>query len=173
MHLRLLSRRHFSVTAVLVSLLSLIGVTTTAQAAQQPSAQASAPRILTFANKCVDVQGAHTEDGALIRQWTCNGTVAQNFTIVPLGDGRVTIKTFANKCVDLQGAHSEDGTWLRQWTCNGTVAQAFTIVPLSNGHATIRTFVNKCFDVQGAHTEDGTWIRQWTCNSTVAQEFTV
>jgi hypothetical protein len=162
------SRRRVSITAVLVALLSLAGMITTTQAAQ-----AAAPQILTFANKCVDVAGANTAPGTLIRQWTCNGTVAQNYTIVPIGNGLVNIKTFAGECADVAGGQTGDGTLIREWTCNGTVSQQFSITPLGNGFSTIKTFANKCWDVRGANTADGTQIDEWTCNNTVAQEFVV
>lgn len=166
-----LSRRHLPVTAVLAAILPLAGLTATAQA--QPSAQASSQRILTFANKCADVMGGSTASGALIRQWTCNGTVSQDFTIVPIGGNLVNIKTFSGLCADVQGGNTADGTLIRQWTCNGTVSQQFTIVPTGDGHSTIRTFPGKCWDVRGASSADGTLITQWTCNNTVAQVFLV
>ena len=168
MRLRLDSRRRLSITAVLVTLLSLAGVITTTQAAQ-----AAAPQILTFANKCVDVAGGGTADGTLIRQWTCNGTVSQQFSIVSIGSGLVNIKTFANKCADVAGGQTGDGTLIREWTCNGTVSQQFSIVPLGNGFSLIKTFASKCWDVRGANTADGIQIDEWTCNNTVAQNFVV
>jgi hypothetical protein len=165
---RLNSRRRLPIAAALVALLSPAAVLTAAQ-----TAQAAAPQILTFANKCVDVRGANTGDGTLIDEWTCNGTVAQNFSIVSIGGGLVNIKTFAGKCVDVSGGHTGDGTIIDEWTCNGTVSQQFTIVPLGNGFSTIKTFAGKCVDVRGAGTGDGTFIDEWTCNNTVAQEFVV
>ena len=122
MRLRLDSRRRLSITAVLIALLSLAGVITTTQAAQ-----AAAPQILTFANKCVDVAGGGTADGTLIRQWTCNGTVSQQFSIVPLGNGFSLIRTFASKCWDVRGANTADGIQIDEWTCNNTVAQNFVV----------------------------------------------
>ena len=168
MRLRLDSRRRRPIAAAVVAFLSLAGVITATQAAQ-----AAAPQILTFANKCVDVRGANTGDGTLIDEWTCNGTVAQNFTVTPIGNGLVTIKTFAGKCVDVSGGHTGDGTLIDEWTCNGTVSQQFSIVALGNGFSTIKTFAGKCVDVRGAGTGDGTIIDEWTCNNTVAQEFVV
>ena len=167
MRLRLNSRR-LSFTAGLAALVSVAAAITTAQ-----TAQAAAPQILTFANKCVDVRGANTGDGTLIDEWTCNGTVAQVFTFVSLGNGLYNIKTFANKCVDVSGGHTDDGTLIDEWTCNGTVSQQFSIVPLGNGFSLLKTFANKCVDVRGAGTGDGTIIDEWTCNNTVAQEFIV
>jgi hypothetical protein len=173
MRLDFVSRRHLSITVLIAAVLSLAGVmTTTAQAVQRPSAQATTGRFLTFANKCVDVMGGSSSQGALIRQWTCNGTVAQNFTTTPVSGNIVTINTFNGLCVDVAGGHSEDGTAIRQWGCNGTVSQQFTMVPVSGNIFTIRTFANKCVDVSGGHTDDGTLIREWTCNNTVSQQFT-
>ena len=88
MRLRLSSRRRRSVTAVIVALLALGGITVSTQAAQ-----AAAPQILTYWNKCVDVWGGHSDDGTVIDEWTCNGTVSQVFTFVPLGNGYYNIKT--------------------------------------------------------------------------------
>jgi len=120
--LRLNSRRRLPLTAGLAALVSVAAAITTAQ-----TAQAAAPQILTFANKCVDVRGANTGDGTLIDEWTCNGTVSQQFSIVPLGNGFSLLKTYANKCVDVRGAGTGDGTIIDEWTCNNTVAQEFIV----------------------------------------------
>lgn len=175
MRFHLVSRRHLAITAVVAAVLPLAGITATAEAAAQPSSvrPMAAPQILTFANKCVDVMGGSSADGALIREWTCNGTVSQQFSIVPVSGSIVTIKTFNGKCVDLAGGNSADGTQIRQWTCNGTGSQQFSIVPTADGHDNILTSNNKCVDVAGGSSADGTLIRQWTCNGTVSQEFTV
>ncbi|MBI1293408.1 hypothetical protein GC175_00435 [bacterium] len=39
--------------------------------------------IIKYSNKCVDVSGASTNNGANIQQWSCNGTGAQNFRKQP------------------------------------------------------------------------------------------
>ncbi|MFB9930333.1 RICIN domain-containing protein [Amycolatopsis halotolerans] len=160
------SRRRRSITAAVVALLTLAGAITSTQ-----SAQAAAPQILTFWNKCVDVRGGKTDDGTRIDEWTCNGTVSQEFTIVPLGNGYSLIKTYWGKCVDVRGGKTDDGTRIDEWTCNGTVSQEFTIVPLGNGYSLIKTYWGKCVDVRGGKSDDNTDIDEWTCNGTVSQEF--
>jgi hypothetical protein len=121
-HLHLGSRRRRAVTVVLAAILALAGAISTAQ-----SAQAASPQILTFWNKCVDVRGGHSDDGTNIDEWTCNNTVSQEFTIVPLGNGMVNIMTFWNKCVDVRGGKTDDGTNIDEWTCNNTVSQEFVV----------------------------------------------
>jgi hypothetical protein len=162
------SHRRLSITTVFAAAISLAGVITTTQAAQ-----AAAPQILTFANKCVNVSGGQTGNGTLINEWTCNGTVSQNFTIVPLGNGFSTIKTAFGTCVDVRGGQTGNGTLIDEWGCNGTVSQEFNIIPLGNGFSTIKTAFGTCVDVNGAGTGDGTRIDEWGCNGTVAQEFVV
>ena len=168
MYSRLSSRLRRSVTVVLAAFLALAGAISTAQ-----SAHAAAPQILTWWNKCVDVRGGGTADGTNIEEWTCNHTVSQVFTVVPMGNGMVNIKTYWGKCVDVRGGGTDDGTNIDEWTCNGTVSQEFTIVPLGNGYSVIKTFWNKCVDVRGGGTADDTNIDEWGCNNTVSQEFAI
>jgi Ricin-type beta-trefoil lectin domain len=158
--------------AAVLALLPVAGVTA-AQAAPQPDAPAAVSRILTFANKCVDVAGRSTADGAQIQQFGCNGTPAQDFRIVPVGDNRVNIMTFAGKCVDVSGGVSSDGARIQQFHCNGTGAQEFRIVPVGGDRVNIMTFANKCVDVTGGVSDDRARIQQFHCNGTGAQDFRI
>lgn len=38
-----------------------------------------------LSGKCLDVPSASTADSVQLQQWTCNGTAAQSFTLVPVG----------------------------------------------------------------------------------------
>ncbi|WP_042376204.1 RICIN domain-containing protein [Streptacidiphilus melanogenes] len=129
-------------------------------------------RLLTFAQKCVDVQGVNPADWTPLIQYACNGQGNQQFTLYPLGDGHVAIHTFAGKCVDVQGASTADFTPVMQYTCNGQANQEFTLVPAGFGTLEIHTFAGKCVDVQGAGINDWTPVIQYTCNGQANQHFT-
>ncbi len=71
-----------------------------------------------IAGKCVDDARSGTSNGTHIQLYTCNGTGAQNWTVVPDN----TLQVF-NKCMDVIGGATTPGTKIQLYTCNGTAAQ--------------------------------------------------
>jgi hypothetical protein len=73
---------------------------------------------------CLDVSGASTADGAKVQEWSCNGTVAQNFQTTSVGGGYYSIlNTNANKSLDITGKSLDitgqstaANALLQQWT---------------------------------------------------------
>ena len=124
-------------------------------------------------SKCVDVTSSGTADGTNIQLWSCNGTGAQGFRIVPRGGYWELLNTHSGKCVDVKSSGTANGTNIQLYTCNGTAAQQFRMVA-GGGHT---TFVNvhsgKCVDVDHSGTANGTNIQLWSCNGTSAQQFSV
>jgi len=66
---------------------------------QQWAANQQAGGSFTFTSlnsgKCLDVAGASTADGVQLQQFTCNGTAAQSYNLVPVGNGGPTTTTGA------------------------------------------------------------------------------
>jgi len=127
----------------------------------------------TLANpgSCLDAAAAGTADGTQLQEWVCNGTVAQAYAAVDLGDGTVNLlNPHANKCVDVYGAGTGNGNKIDLWDCNGTVAQQFVLRPAANGFVNIvNPHSNKCLDVAADNPNNGTLVQLYDCNGTNAQ----
>ena len=75
-------------------------------------------------NKCMDVDGGATGNGAVIQLWTCNGSGAQNWSAQADGSLR---NPQSGKCLDVAGNNSADSTPVQLWTCNGAANQKWTL----------------------------------------------
>jgi hypothetical protein len=118
---------------------------------------------LTNANGlCLDVRSAGTANGTPVQIYTCNGTVAQQWTYVEAGS---TLHALG-KCLDISGGGTANGTKLQLWDCNVTAAQVFI-------HQSNNTYYNpqsnKCLDDPSGSTTSGTQVQIWECNGSSAQ----
>ncbi|WP_062428495.1 carbohydrate-binding protein [Herbidospora daliensis] len=117
----------------------------------------------TASNRCLDVNGASTTNGALAQIWDCNGQTNQQWTSTSATELRV----YGNKCLDVNGAGTADGTAVLIWDCNGQNNQKWRL----NSDGTITAVgANKCLEVNG--TANGTKARIWTCNGGSNQKWT-
>jgi alpha-L-fucosidase len=107
--------------------------------------------------KCVDVQGANSQDGTDLDLWTCNGSIAQQWTYYA-SSGEVRAM---GKCMDVEYASPADGTTVQLYTCNGSNAQKWTYDSTSKQLKAL----GKCLDATGGGTTDGTKLIIWTCHS--------
>jgi len=128
-------------------------------------------------NRCIGVDGASTANGALIKQFTCDGTSNQNW----LGSGNsnaqnVVTNSKSSKCMGVSGASKTAGANVAQFTCDGTSNQIW-LLTLVGGTATnpVLTFQNvnsnMCLGVDGASTANGAQLKQFPCDGTLNQEW--
>jgi hypothetical protein len=83
--------------------------------------------ITGYGGLCVDVRGANSADFTPVQVYTCNGTDAQQWTVVEAGS---TLHALG-KCLDIDGGGTADGTTVDLYDCNDTAAQVF--IPQSDG----------------------------------------
>jgi predicted alpha-1,2-mannosidase len=81
-------------------------------------AQPAGQLVETATGKCVDDRGSGTSNGTAIQIYTCNGTSAQSWTVVP--DHTLQVLT---DCMDAVNGGTTSGTLVQLHTCNGTGAQ--------------------------------------------------
>ena len=112
---------------------------------------------------CVDVRGANTANFTPVQVYTCNGTNAQQWTVVEAGS---TLQALG-KCMDVDGAGTANGTTVDLYTCNGTGAQVWE--PQSNGEL-YNPNSGKCLDDTG-YGGSGTQLQIWSCADTSNQEW--
>ena len=129
-----------------------------------------------FSGLCVDVSGASTSPGAVVQQYTCNGTGAQSFQVIDAGGGWFKIlNTHSNLAVDVIGASTANGTHIQQYTDNGTGAQRFSISVTDTSDTTAFEVVNEnsglCLDDTNWGTNAGNPLQQWSCSGGTNQSW--
>ena len=123
-------------------------------------------QITGYGGLCVDVRGANSANFTPVQVYTCNGTSAQQWTVVQAGS---TLHALG-KCLDINGGGTADGTTVDLYDCNSTAAQVF--IPQSNG-SLYNPQSNKCLDDTGWSTTPGTQLQIWGCTGGANQQWTL
>lgn len=122
----------------------------------------------------LDVSNADPGDSVNIQIWTANGTSAQLWRLVYLGNGYYAIQSrVSGKCLDVAGGVTASGTNVWQYSWNNSYAQQWAITDAGQGYYYISPRLNEnlCLDVCNAGTEDGTNVWVHTKNGTAAQQW--
>jgi hypothetical protein len=119
--------------------------------------------ITGYQGLCVDVRGASTANFTPVQVYTCNGTNAQQWTVVQAGS---TLHALG-KCMDINGGGTANGTTVDLYDCNTTAAQVF--IPQSNG-SLYNPQSNKCLD-DANFGGSGTQLVIWDCNGGANQQW--
>jgi hypothetical protein len=119
--------------------------------------------ITGYEGLCVDVRGASTAEFTPVQVYTCNGTDAQEWTVVEAGS---TLQALG-MCMDIDGGGTTDGTTVDLYTCNDTGAQVWE--PQSDG-ALYNPQSGKCLDDTG-YGGSGTQLQIWDCTGNDNQEW--
>jgi hypothetical protein len=117
-------------------------------------------------NLCLDDRSASTANGSPVQIYTCNGTTAQNVTVVSAGS---TLQILG-KCVDVVSGGTADGSLVDLYDCNNTGAQVWE--PQSNGEL-LNPQSGKCLDDTNFSTTPGTQLQIWDCAGGANQEWTL
>jgi hypothetical protein len=120
--------------------------------------------ITGYAGLCVDVRGANPANFTPVQVYTCNGTNAQQWTVVEAGS---TLQALG-KCMDIDAGGTADGTTVDLYQCNGTGAQVF--IPQSNG-SLYNPQSGKCLDDTNWSTTPGTQLQIWDCTGNANQKW--
>ncbi len=122
--------------------------------------------IVGYGGLCIDDRGASTANFNPVQVYTCNGTAAQQWTVVGAGS---TLQALG-KCMDINGGGTADGTTVDLYDCNDTAAQVF--IPQSNG-SLYNPQSGKCLDDTGWSTTPGTQLQIWDCTGNANQQWTL
>ncbi|MFF3608319.1 RICIN domain-containing protein [Streptomyces sp. NPDC002463] len=140
-----------------------LGVT----AAPAPAtAAATLPGTVTIGGKCLDDADFHTENGAVVQLFTCNGSAAQSWTWQE--DGRVTLTVAGQtKCLDVTGGSNANGALVQLYDCSGADRQKFKYLPDGTIYAAKS---GKCLAVQGGATADNARVGLAPCDPAQATQ---
>jgi hypothetical protein len=130
-----------------------------------PANAAPAPLVGVASNRCLDVVGGSSTNGALVDIWDCNGQSNQGWELTAAGELRVFN---GGRCLDVPNASTTPGVRLAIWNCNGGANQKFRLN--SNGSITA-TQSGLCLDVNGQATANGTAVNLWNCNGQTNQQW--
>lgn len=122
--------------------------------------------ITGYGGLCLDDRAASTANFNPIQVYTCNGSAAQQWTVVQAGS---TLHVLG-KCLDINGGGTANGTLVDLYDCNNTGAQVW--VPQSNG-SLYNPASNKCLDDTGWSTTPGTQAEIWDCTGGANQKWTL
>jgi hypothetical protein len=120
--------------------------------------------ITGYGGLCVDDRGASTTNYNPVQVYTCNGTPAQQWTVVEAGS---TLHALG-KCMDINGGGTADGTTVDLYDCNNTAAQVWE--PQPNG-SLYNPQSNKCLDDPNWSTTSGTQLQIWDCTGNANQKW--
>lgn len=125
-------------------------------------------------NKCVDISGSSTADGAKVQIWDCNGTGAQRFNIAPTSDGYwKIINVNSGKGLDIQGASTDANAPVHQWSYVGGNNQQFKIVDRGNNQFSIQArHTDMAVDLYWGRPDNGTGFVQYPYTGTSNQLYT-
>jgi hypothetical protein len=119
--------------------------------------------ITGYEGLCADVRGASSANSTPVQVYTCNGTSAQQWTVVQAGS---TLHALG-KCMDINAGGTANGTTVDLYDCNNTAAQVF--IPQSNG-SLYNPQSNKCLDDTGSGGA-GTQLQMWDCTGGANQQW--
>jgi hypothetical protein len=120
--------------------------------------------IVGYGSLCIDDRAASTANFNPVQVYTCNGTAAQQWTVVQAGS---TLHVLG-KCLDINGGGTANGTTVDLYDCNGTAAQVF--IPQSNG-SLYNPQSGRCLDDTGWSTTPGTQLQIWDCSGNANQQW--
>lgn len=127
--------------------------------------------------RCLDVAGGSTSNGANVRQWTHNGSAAQQWDMYVDAQQMVTfVNRKSGKALDVAGGKVGNGRNVRQYSRNDSLAQKWVLEPftgevVAEGFFRLAASGNTKYvlDVAGGSKANGANIRLWKSNGSKAQ----
>lgn len=131
-------------------------------------------------DKCLDVAGATTENGANIQQYSCTDVPQQKWRLAEATDKSVKIVSKkSGKVLDVAGNSASNGANIQQWEYEGVVNQWFVMVRMKEEgtqdeyYKIIAQNSGKCLDIAGAGMDDTANLQLYDCEYVDNQKFTL
>jgi hypothetical protein len=77
--------------------------------------------------KCLAVRGGATASGTLADLWSCDGSGAQQWQLIPHGGGAEVVNPQSGLCLADPGDTSAKGTAMQIITCTGSPGEGWRI----------------------------------------------
>jgi alpha-L-fucosidase 2 len=129
--------------------------------------------VARHSGKNADIEGASTEAGAALLQWTDTGGANQQFEFLEADDGHWRLRARHSELV-LQADGTDPDTDITQQTATDTPAQQWRLIDHGTGDISlINRASGLAMDIAGAATDDGARITQWHPTGATNQQFTL
>jgi len=135
--------------------------------------------VVSFKNlnsqRCIGVDGASTEHGALVKQFTCDGALNQSWRAE---GGLELVNVKSDKCMGVDGGSRNHGANIGQYNCDGAVNQNWIWSPVDGSPDIVRlvnenSFSVRCIGVDGGSGDNGAQLKQFRCDSSANQIWVV
>jgi hypothetical protein len=117
-----------------------------------------------YAGLCLDDANARAVNNNQIDLYTCNGTAAQQWTIVSANHSLQVL----GMCLDIKGGGTANGTTIVLYGCDHSASQQF--IPRADG-SLYNPQSNRCVDDPAFSTTSGTVLQVWDCNGGANQKW--
>jgi hypothetical protein len=124
--------------------------------------------------KALDVTQSGTVNGANVQIYYDNGTDAQKWRILDIGNSLYKlISIVSDKVLDVNHSVTMDGTNVQIWNDNNSAAQQWRLQAIDDDsvYKLINVISEKALDVDHSGTDNGTNVHIWTDNGTAAQKW--
>lgn len=132
--------------------------------------------------KALDICNGSSSNGANLQTYSWNGTNAQLWKFINMGNGSYYIRSKLGTVIDVTNGSIQTGTNIQMYTLNYSSAQKWTLKStavkaesIAEGTYTIQAAVNTNYvlDIAGGSTADGGNVQIYSKNNTLAQNFVV
>ncbi|MEU3350983.1 RICIN domain-containing protein [Streptomyces sp. NPDC037389] len=150
-----------------------------ADAARAADERANAPQtVVTLqvaaSGKCLEINNGAKDNGVKAQQYTCNGTTAQQWRMVPAADSTYELRSVpSGKCLEVENSGTKAGDAAQQWTCHGGANTRWQAILVDHDKKLFQLrpqhVQDRCLDIPGANKENNVKAQQWYCNQSDAQ----
>ncbi|MEV7614597.1 RICIN domain-containing protein [Streptomyces sp. NPDC089799] len=154
------------------------GVAVQAQAAPAPTGSAAAAvpggahkYVNAATGKCLDIQGASRDPGALVQQFSCKTGYQQEFATLFGADGLTRMQPrHSGKCIGAAG--TAPGSQVTQQVCHDGAIQRWDLVDLGGGQVAVRNAATGlCLDDGANPSGSRREVRQVVCTGSSTQNW--
>lgn len=127
--------------------------------------------------RCIDLSGGSSAAGNSVSTYSCNGTKAQSWLLLPCnlienGDYYLLNQSGARQVLDVPNGSPDGGLALQTCVFNGSAAQRWHLENKGGGFFTIKNINSGlCLDVRSGRAKSGTIVQQYAENDTKAQSW--
>ena len=168
--------KNIRIAAILICCLNVafgVACTGLAQASQVPQAVFNlgpyiVQPVLSSAT-CVDISSGSSANGTAVQAYSCNGTAAQSWTLLPVttsyGSGYEVVSSKSGSCLNVSGDTQAEGSVLQEWQCLSVApaTEIWQIYAVGSNYELVSLNSGKCMDLRSGNTNNGTPIEQWDC----------
>ena len=120
---------------------------------------------------CMDVSGGTSANGAAVQAYSCNGTEAQSWSLLPIttvsGSGYQFVASNSQSCLNVAGTAQLNGAVLQQMQCGGAwqTSEVWKLYAFGSHYELVSSASGKCLDLPGGNSTSGTQLQQWDCDN--------